>query len=138
MKICGVVVWYNPSKEEVSNIKTYLEYVDRVIVVDNSICDNGDLLKGMNQIEYIANNENLGIAKALNIGCCKSIEYGYNYALTMDQDSRFDDHMIEKFIKEFHKKVKEDKSIAIFAPLTDDSENEGYVEKIITSGNILK
>lgn len=137
MKICGVVVWYNPSEEEVSNIKTYLDYVDRVIVVDNSTDDNEYLLNGISKIEYIANNENLGIAKALNIGCYKSIEYGYNYALTMDQDSRFDEVMIQTFINAFHKKVKEDQSIAIFAPLTDDSEKEGYVEKIITSGNIL-
>lgn len=137
MKICGVVVWYNPSDEEVRNISTYLNHVDRVIVVDNSSNDNRYLLNGINKIEYIANNENLGIAKALNIGCYKSIEYGYEYALTMDQDSRFDKDMIEKFINLFHEKIKEDKSIAIFAPLTDDAEKKGYVEKIITSGNIL-
>ena len=137
MKICGVVVWYNPSEAEVSNIKTYLDYVDKVIVVDNSINNNRHLLKEMDKIEYIPNNENLGIAKALNIGCYKSIEYGYRYALTMDQDSRFEETMIKRFINVFHKKVKDDKSIAIFAPLTDNSENGGYVEKIITSGNIL-
>lgn len=137
MKICGVVVWYNPGEEEVSNIKTYLNYVDRVIVVDNSSNNNSYLLNGINKIDYIANNENLGIAKALNIGCDKSIEYGYKYALTMDQDSRFDEDMIKKFINLFHEKTKVDKSIAIFAPLTDNSENGGYVNKIITSGNIL-
>ena len=137
MKICGVVVWYNPGKEEVDNIKTYLNHVDRVIVVDNSTNDNGDLLYGIDKIEYIANNDNLGIARALNIGCYKAIDYGYNYVLTMDQDSRFDAVMIKNFIDKFHEKLREDKSVAIFAPVIDDNDEYGYVEKIITSGNIL-
>lgn len=137
MKICGVVVWYNPGNEEVSNIKTYLNHIDRVIVVDNSTSNNKDLLDGIDKIEYIANYDNLGIARALNIGCEKAIEYGYKYALTMDQDSRFDEVLIKNFISKCCEKLKEDKSIAIFAPTTDDVEEEGYVKKIITSGNIL-
>jgi glycosyltransferase involved in cell wall biosynthesis len=63
------------------------------------------------------NFKNLGIAKALNQGCKKALELNYDWALTMDQDSRWDDredllHYLDRTEKLF---LYEDKNIS-FSP----------------------
>lgn len=139
MKISGVVVWYNPTINEVNNIKTYINDLDKLFIVDNSNHSNSFLLEKLNEkkIEYICNYENFGIAKALNIGCELAMKNEYEWILTMDQDSEFDNNF-ELFIREFKEKIKisADK-IAIFAPKTSSIDLGGYKTKIITSGNIL-
>jgi rhamnosyltransferase len=50
----------------------------------------------LSKIEYIWNGNNLGLAKALNIGAAKATECGYDYLLTMDQDSRATPDMVLK------------------------------------------
>ena len=44
MKICGVVVLYNPSSDINKRITSYISKVDKLFVVDNSNNDNFDLL----------------------------------------------------------------------------------------------
>lgn len=138
MKICAVVVWYNPSKTEVENIKTYCEAVDEVIVVDNSKDNNVHMLSEIKNINYIPNFDNLGIATALNIGCKKAIYNRYEWVLTMDQDSSFKHDNINKYIDKAKRLSLKDKMIAIFAPVTSDIEGNGYIDRAITSGNLLK
>lgn len=142
MRLCGVVVWYNPGIKEVNNIKSYLHKLETLFIVDNSIENNKQLLSKLDNncnIKYISNGDNLGIAKALNIGCKNAIKEGYNWILTMDQDSEFEKMMIEKYIDNVNDMIKKDNSIAIFAPKTsnDKFQNYGYTNQVITSGNIL-
>ncbi len=35
MKICGVVVFYNPNNDMLKNIKTYLDNIEKIYVIDN-------------------------------------------------------------------------------------------------------
>lgn len=134
INICGIVIWYNPSCDDINNIKTYINHIDKLIIVDNSNKDNSDLIENMNNIEYMPNYKNLGIAKALNIGCNRAISYGYKWVLTMDQDSSFD--KFDDYMKKFNELSKNNNKIAIFAPAYSKQE-EGYVNRVITSGNIL-
>lgn len=138
MKVSGVVIWYNPTEDEVNNIKSYINNLDKLFIIDNSQQSNEFLLKDLEskRIRYIPNNENLGIAKALNIGCNEAIKENYKWILTMDQDSKFDNNF-ELFIDEFNNKIKSNPKIAIIAPKSLDEEFEGYKKKVITSGNIL-
>jgi len=91
--IAATIILYNPENNIYDNINSYANEVGKLIVVDNSTMHNKDLIKKLQSsfknIEYINNNSNLGIATALNIGCEKAIELGYDWILTMDQDSRF-------------------------------------------------
>lgn len=142
MRLSGVVVWYNPGIQEVNNIKSYLYELDKLFIVDNSIENNKQLLEILDNncnIEYISNGDNLGIAKALNIGCKNAIEQGYNWILTMDQDSEFEENIIEKYKANVEEMIKKDSSIAIYAPITQKirGQKSGYINRIITSGNIL-
>src|SRR5690606_29661762 len=90
MKISGVVVLYNPDSGVLQNIKSYIDQIEYLFVVDNSEKVNDLLvaeLKKINKIEYKNNFRNLGVATALNIGALKSINKGFDFILTMDQDS---------------------------------------------------
>ena len=97
MKLAGVVVWYNPSKKDIKNIDSYIKAVDKLYIVDNS--ENGSnesKIPNSKKVEYIYQNENLGIAKALNIACYKAIKEKYKFILTMDQDSCFKSNDVDK------------------------------------------
>lgn len=89
--IAAVTVLYNPQPDVILNIKTYIDYVDQLYLVDNSDTDNRQLAKLLgneDKVVYISNRSNLGIATALNIGCRKAIAVGYKWIITMDQDSK--------------------------------------------------
>ncbi|MCC3704800.1 glycosyltransferase family 2 protein [Rouxiella badensis] len=139
--LAGVVVWYNPTEKEVDNIRSYVGFLKNLYVIDNSANDNSALLSSLNQndghIQYIPNLDNLGIATALNKGCKRAIEQGYDWILTMDQDSSFDPVEMSKFIASFESKKIEDPSIALFTPWTNEFHPIGYATRVITSGNLL-
>ena len=82
MKLAGVVVWYNPSKKDIKNIDSYIKAIDKLYIVDNS--ENGSnesKIPNSKKVEYIYQNENLGIAKALNIACYKAIKEKYKFKI---------------------------------------------------------
>ena len=106
MKLASVVVLYNPDDRILGNIKSYIDYVDVVYAIDNSSVDNSAELKS-DKIVYISNGGNMGIAYALNVGAKCAIEDGYEWLLTMDQDSAFHDDGVEK-MKEFLLKCQHD------------------------------
>lgn len=144
--ICAVVVWYNPTKEMIKNIKSYINFVDKVYIVDNSNFSNINLLENIDskKCEYISNLENLGIAKALNIACEKAIKEEYDWILTMDQDSWFEQDGLEKYFGIINKKIKD---VAIFCPVYKYTHNREIlktkkitlkeISKVITSGNLV-
>ena len=100
MKIPAVVVFYNPSEENINNLKVYEKSVDKIYVVDNSD-DEVIRLKNTKKIEYIKLFTNKGIATALNEGAKKAMEDGYDWLLTLDQDSQITSDVIEKLKKYF-------------------------------------
>lgn len=135
-KSCGLVIWYNPGIDEVKNMKTYYDELEKIFIIDNSDINNSELINNLEKIEYIPNYKNLGIATALNQGCKKAIENGYQWVLTMDQDSKFDNNF-KSFLKEANQIIEKDDSIAIVGSKIQKNEKSGYLEGIITSGNIL-
>ncbi len=92
MKIAGCVVLYNPLDECLSNIDSYIGLVDVLYVLDNSTDHNPEFvekIKRIDKAEYIGFGANKGIAYALKVGVGRAAELGYDFCLTMDQDSLF-------------------------------------------------
>jgi rhamnosyltransferase len=93
MKIAGVVVLYNPIIFQVlDNIKSYINLLDVLYVFDNSENINFnqyELQSFSDKIKYITYNDNRGIAYALNYCSQNAYNNGYEWMLTMDQDSSF-------------------------------------------------
>ena len=143
-KVAGIVVLYEPTREVLRNIQSYIMQVEQLFIVDNS--ENVDSkivekIKKINNAEYIGLNENIGIAAALNIGARRAIEGGYEYLLTMDQDSYVSPHMVLKLLDVFshHSMV----GISAAFPVnklypklpTDDKIHKKNV--VISSGNLI-
>ena len=143
--ICGVTVLYNPTEEIFENINSYLKELDKLYIVDNSEEKNEKLknkiIEFSSKIKYIKLNGNEGIAKALNIAKNKAIKEDYDWLLTMDQDSKFENEDFSKMLDLVKKNFK--KNIAIFSPfhktIGSNYENKKIIEKdtVMTSGNLL-
>ena len=153
MKFAGVVITYNPTEIVLNNIDTYIDYIDKLYVIDNSDSDNSELFKDKKKIEYICNCENLGIAKALNMGAKMALKDKYDWLLTMDQDSSFNVGALDK-MKKFILNIKNDKNIVdllgvnynkigLVAPYYKLNENDsgtfgiGFPLMVMTSGNLI-
>ena len=143
--IAAVVVLFNPDKNIVENIKSYIDCVEKIYVIDNSNFSNASLFQALpfaHKLEYIFNNGNLGIAKALNIGCEFAIQQGMKWVLTMDQDSKFL-NLNAAIISQIYK-MKDD-SIALYYPnyLIEGIIYDKYIKEnnapivVMTSGNFI-
>ena len=147
-KLFGILIWYYPTKENVFNINSYIDYVHKLIIIDNSDVDNSHLLAHIekSKIIYKGNNQNKGMATALNQGCKFALESGSDWVLTMDQDSCFFENNLSSFLQ-FVNEYTDFTKVAIFAPIHFDSRNitqkqvfENTYSKLnytMTSGNLL-
>ena len=142
--IAGVVVLYNPGKDVVGNIQSYIDWISYLYIIDNSENSNSfikEAFSGNTKVEYIYNNNNIGIAAALNIAVEKAVKSGYNFLLTMDQDSVFE----EGSLKSLFMILTDSSSIGIYSPFhknrffTSPPRTAGMeeVSDVMTSGNIL-
>lgn len=143
-RIAGVVIVYFPDFNKlIFNIDTYIDNIEKLLIVFNSPVGADEvnrLQTKYSNIQMIFNQDNIGIAKALNRAALKVMNQGYEWLLTMDQDSFF---LTSQFFEEFEKINKE--NVAIFCPnpvstLAINNENKSDAEEIlcaITSGNLL-
>ena len=83
MKLAAVIVFYNPSENNIKNISKIISSVERLYIVDNS---DDDIIryKETDKIKYIKLYENKGIAYALNKGAKEAIKENYKWLLTLD------------------------------------------------------
>lgn len=146
IKLAAVVVLYNPEHEIIDNICSYIDQVEKLYIVDNSEIPNQNLIIQLGNIknaEYISNKENLGIAKALNIGAFKAIKDQYEWLLTIDQDSKPQTDMINNMLDFIEKNDIE--NIGIISPIQIIQANQNIKystlseekDLVMTSGNIL-
>jgi rhamnosyltransferase len=103
-RICGVMVTYNPDSQLEQNIRAVLPQVDELIIVDNGselpIRGHIEAIASSCAVQVIWNNENLGLATALNIGIQSALgTHDFAWIATFDQDSRvsagFSDAMLQ-------------------------------------------
>lgn len=143
IKLAATVTFYNPDSQAANNICSYIDLVEKVYVVDNSTTDNKHLLPDNKKIKYIANYKNVGVAKALNIAAEKAIQDGYQWLLTMDQDSFFKSHELQKMLQ-YLENLEDVTEIGLISPWhviktgvkKPNKEIEDVVE-VMTSGNII-
>lgn len=152
-KVAAIIVSYNPDSNLFDSINLLLNQVEKVIIVDNGSKEKYvKYIKSINEdkIEIILNKENLGVATALNIGVRKALENGYEWILTMDQDSKASPDMVKKMFNVYNSINREERKdiLSIFPNFLDEriqsiEENSNmnsyeYVDADITSGNLLR
>jgi rhamnosyltransferase len=100
MKIAACVILYYPKEDDLQNISTYLSKVEKLYVYDNT--ENKTLksyFKESNpKIMYFSDLENKGVSTRLNQACNQAISDGYDFLLTMDQDSSFTEENLAKYL----------------------------------------
>ena len=153
--IAIIIVLYNPTKEQISylDITSKIEndnYHFHFIIVDNSDKINVTTLHS-NNLYYIPNGENKGIAYAQNIGINKAKELDCEYIVFFDQDSKCSADYIKNMISEYKQIKLCNNSIATLGPLIiDKNTNIAYksnhntnhsfseVDTIISSGSVME
>jgi rhamnosyltransferase len=90
LKIGALIVTYNPEISKLfSNINAISQQVDRVVVVDNGSINYKNIIEVTNSfnIKMINLGKNLGVAAAQNIGMSFFFDRGFDWVMTLDQDS---------------------------------------------------
>ncbi|NTW68376.1 MAG: glycosyltransferase [Chlorobiaceae bacterium] len=143
--ICGIITLYAPPISCVDNIETYLSYIERLYIVDNTPSPRHpitpELLRKYPNIELLSCGQNIGIAAALNLAINKGLENNYSWLLTMDQDSYFDADQAKRYFESLA--VIDESRVAILSPSHENRPNASgacvYEKKdeVMTSGNLL-
>ncbi len=144
MRYAVALTLYNPSIENIDNLKNYIDNFDGIFIYDNSN-DNKkykELIPNNDKVHYFFNGRNDGLPCAFNEVLNSSYLNDYKFLCTMDQDSYFQDSEIKK-IKSFIEKNMY-KEVAIYAPyiLYNDKDmlpkqKVIYEEWVICSGSFI-
>lgn len=147
MRIAASVVIYNPDEGVTERISTYAGEVQKVFVADNSDTPNEDLLNKIRavseNVEIIPMHGNMGIAAALNAALNKASEQGFDYLLTMDDDSYFTGTTLHDYLTRAEEIFASDeKVIQIGIHNSGDKDDDLVVNNenpdwLITSGSIM-
>ena len=146
MRVAAVVVLYHPDERVALNIQSYQSDVEMLFIIDNSDSINNQLPQQLltgDSVKYIRNGRNLGIAAALNLGASEAVALGFDYLLTMDQDSSFKEGQFQSLLSVL-KKVKHE-NVGVLSPVHGPTEIDEAKKDLLTvevsftmtSGNLL-
>lgn len=139
MKILSVVVTFFPEEDLLrKNVSAFIDHVDKVLVWENTPKEEKLKYRFIQhkKVEYCGDGAN-SISHALNSAWHYAQENGYDYLLTMDQDSVWENFQL------FLKKTiySENAPEGIWTPLVIERELNSDYEKIfqpITSGMLIR
>lgn len=138
MKIIAIVVTYYPEKILLcNNISAFINYVDKVLIWENTPLSDKFKYRFVSneKVEYCGDGIN-SISRGLNYAWNYARSYGYDYVLTMDQDSLW--HNFCKFKNDILFNID---ISGIWGPNINDefSSEQSIIEKdsIITSGMLV-
>ncbi len=136
--IAAIVVSYNPKIQEViDNIRSYCSAVDKVLIWRNSSEEFAVPADLEEKAILMGNGVNDYMARPLNTALEWCFKNGYDYLLTMDQDSKWENasYFVDRALS-----LAED-DVAIYAPYTvgqNEKPMQDYdAESVITSGSLV-
>lgn len=140
--VMAVIVSFNGGAQTLVTIDALIDQVDHIHIVDNasSVESRGMLEKysGLDNISFTWLEENKGIGYALNIGVRLARTKGYNWLLTMDQDSVAETDMVLSYIEAVNKNPDLTcLGTNYLGQMSDKTGDVELVEYVITSGNIV-
>ena len=103
MKIVAGIILYNPDINRLmENISAISPQVEHIIIIDNNSTNilglKENLIKN-SKIKFVKNENNLGVAKALNQIALSAISLDYDWLITLDQDSVAPENLVEIYSK---------------------------------------
>ena len=142
MKLAGTVILFYPPENVFAHIATYIHEIDVLYIFDNTPHETIRIPNEINdKCRYLHTGENEGIAKKLNEAMKLAETEGFDYLLTMDQDSFFGDGDLEKYKRIISEEVQIN-NISMFGMRyyelkNGENTNPAYNKLLITSGTII-
>jgi rhamnosyltransferase len=143
IKVLAIVVSYNGGSRTIETVKALREQVSHVHVVDNGSRDDSlqqlRMLSPSQSISMTLLEQNVGIAAALNVGMRVARDAGFQWVLTMDQDSTIGPGMIAAYAAVLAARPDAVCLVPnVFANGVDSAATEGPVDFAITSGTLVR
>lgn len=118
-KVLAVIVTYNPDINTLhNNLDALTPQVNHIIIYDNASDNKNDIcdiVSKYDNLSIIYNSNNEGLPINYNRGLSYCIEKGYDWLLTMDQDTVVPKNLISNY-----KKVYDNNKVAIISPVLVD------------------
>jgi rhamnosyltransferase len=146
MATATAVVLYRPSPEFIRKVADYADYIQDLIVVDNTDdADHSADFRGIPNLKYLSCGGNKGVATALNVAARSAVESGCHWMLMLDQDSALSRRAYDRLRNELTR--IDGASVGLVSvlavPKEDDSRSEQQLPDTrdvfltITSGSVL-
>lgn len=153
MRICAGIITYNPTLTDVSTcLEALCNQVERVIIVDNASKNVKSLQEVVSKyanVTLVKNSQNIGFAKALTQVFKWAKSQGFNWVLTLNDDSVVPSNMISEYKKILenqgslvNQKNAKNSKIAIVCSLLKNRldgtilHNKCHEDECITSGSL--
>lgn len=144
-KVCACIITYNPDTARLAdNIEMIVRQTSLVIIVDNGSANYEKIVElkeaTLGSVLLARNERNMGIAAALNRGFSIARNMGFDWCISLDQDSVATPNLVSSLSKSIRE------SVAIVCPSLQDrnykakSSNSGIheVQQCITSGSLTR
>lgn len=124
--VFAVVVTFLPSRKALHNLLSILEHqVARIVVVDNNPEADVSVPAVIEELDsdcvhLIRLNDNLGIAKALNVGIEYAIQSNADYVLLSDQDSLPATNMVSSLLQSLNTLLQNGHRVGAIGPTYRD------------------
>lgn len=147
-KIAAGITLFNPETERLrENIKATISQVGHLYIIDNDSNNTAGIkveYSTDDRVTIISNDRNKGVAAALNQMCNAAIEDGFEWIMTLDQDSLPEGDIIEKYLPYIEKN-----EVALITPkFSDDNEPDmifsekdepfSFIERCNTSASLVR
>lgn len=103
MRICAGIITYNPTLTDVDTcLEALCNQVERVIIVDNAsknVKSLQEIVSKYANVTLVKNSQNIGFAKALTQVFKWAKSQGFNWVLTLNDDSVVPSNMISEYKK---------------------------------------
>jgi rhamnosyltransferase len=121
-KTLALLVTFNPPDNFLFHLKELYKEFNQIVLVDNGTSPEKQSILHYPIQQYgekiflFKNNKNLGIASALNQGFQWAIEHGYEYVITLDQDSTPAQSMTKTLLQGLEEHPNRE-NLAVLAPM---------------------
>lgn len=146
---CAVIVTFLPDEGFSNRLTRVKNQFQLVIIVDNGSQPAvfPDSLYMAQHIRVIANQENIGIASALNQGVNLAMQEGYGWVVTLDQDTILAEGMLATLLDVYHKSGRD--NVMIGSNYWDEHRGRNFIQcadaeiafqerkTLITSGTLV-
>jgi len=149
-EVCAIVVTYHPDSDFAARSSEVLKQVGALVIVDNGSSVSAVAMlrefAANPMITLMLNSDNVGVARALNIGMRTAAALGFEWTLLLDQDSRVDDRMVETLLAVYADFPDQDGLAVVGSGFRDlnveEQPNDGLstwqeVKSVITSGSLI-